>query len=222
MRQHLLRHLLSNHSLLLLQRLGRARQDPVAAHATKVSDDAMADETTPVIVVARTQVRVGNATTIVAIVTTAIEAQVVQVVKVASEAQVLKVASEVKAAFERKVAVMVVATEAVLASDLHAAAVVTDHVAKAGRTRVVGLSKAPTGAPTPTGAPIRVPGRIRLRVLTRAAVSTEAAAASRAHVPIRVVASIKAPGVISLRVRINHPALIRAKAPFETTSVTAR
>lgn len=204
MRQHLLRHRLSNHSLLLLQRLGRARQDPVAAHAIKVSDDAMADETTPVIVVARTQVRVGNATTIVAIVTTA------------SEAQVVKVASEVKAAFERKVAVTVVATEAALASDLHAAAVVTDHAAKAGRTRVVGLSKAPTGAP------IRVPGRIRLRVLTRAAVSTEAAAANRAPVRIRVVASIKAPGVISLRARINHPALIRAKAPFETTSVTAR
>jgi hypothetical protein len=216
MRQRLLRHLLSNHSLLLLQRPGRARQDPVAAHAIKVSDDAMADETTPVIVVARTQVRVGNATTIVAIVTTASEAQVVQVVKVASEAQVVKVASEVKAAFERKVAVTVVAMEAALASDLHAAAVVTDHAAKAGRTRVVGLSKAPTGAP------IRVPGRIRLRVLTRAAVSTEVAAASRAPVPIRVVASIKAPGVISLRARINHPALIRAKAPFETTSVTAR
>jgi hypothetical protein len=211
MRQHLLRHLRSNHSLLLLQRLGRARQDPVAARAIKVSDDAMADETTPVIVVALgTQVRVGSATTIVAIVTTAIEAQV------------LKVAIEVKAAFERKVAVTVVATEAVLASDLHAAAVVTDHAAKAGRTRVVGLSKALTDAPTPTGAPIRVPGRIRLRVLTRAAVSTEVAAASRAPVPIRVVASIKAPGVISLRARINHPALIRAKAPFETTSVTAR
>jgi hypothetical protein len=219
MRQHLRRHLLSNHSLPLLQRLGRARQDQGAAHAIKVSDDAMADEITPVIVVARTQVRVGNATTIVAIVTTAIE---VQVAKVASEAQVLKVAIGVKAAFERKVAVTVVATEAVLASDLHAAAVVTDHAAKAGRTRVVGLSKAPTGALTPTGAPIRVPGRIRLRVLTRAAVSTEAAAASRAPVPIKVVASIKAPGVISLRPRINHPALIRAKAPFETTSVTAR
>jgi hypothetical protein len=204
MRQHLLRHLLSTHSLLLLQRLDRARQDPVAAHAIKVSDDAMADETTPVNVVARTQVRVGNATTIVAIVTTAIEAQV------------LKVATEVKAAFERKVAVTVVATEAVLASDLHAVAVVTDHAAKGGRTRVVGLSKAPTGAP------IRVPGRIRLRVLTRAAVSTEAAAANRAPVRIRVVASIKAPGAISLRARINHPALIRAKAPFETTSVTAR
>ena len=205
--QHLLRHLLSKHSLLLLQRLGRARQDPVAAHAIKVSDDATAGETTRVIVVARTLVRVGNATTIVAIVTTAIEAQVV------------KVASEVKAAFERKVAVTVVATEAALASDPHAAAIVTigtDHAAKAGRTRVVGSSKAPTGAP------IRVPGRIRLLVLTRAAVSTEAAVANRVPVPIRVVASIKAPAAISLRARINHPALIRAKAPFETTSVTAR
>jgi hypothetical protein len=53
-------------------------------------------------------------------------------------------------------------------------------------------------------------------------VSTEAAAANRAPVPIRVVASIKALGAISLRARINNPALIRAKAPFETTSVTAR
>ena len=209
-RQHLLRHLLSNHSLLLLQRLGQARRDPVAAHAIKVSDDAMAGETTRVIVVTRTQVRVGNAMTIVAIVTTA------------TEAQVVKVAIEVKAAFARKVAATVVATEAALASDPHAAAVVTDHAAKAGRTRVVGLSKAPTGVPTPTGAPIRVSDRIRLRVLTRAAVSTEVAAASRAPVPIRVVAPIKAPGVISLHARINHPALIRAKSPFETTSVTAR
>src|ERR1700738_1054788 len=128
MRQHLLRHLLWQHSLHLLQRPGRARQDPEAAHATKVSDDAMAGETTPVIVVARTLVRVGNATTIVAIVTTAIEAQVV------------KVASEVKAPCGQKVAVTVVAPEAALASDLHAAAVVTDLAAKAGRTRVVGLS----------------------------------------------------------------------------------
>ena len=205
MRQRLLQRLLSKYnSLRLLQRLGRVRQDPVAVHAIKVSDDAMAGETTPVIVVARTQVRVGTATTVVAIATTAIEALVG------------KVASEVKPELERKVAVTVVAMEAALASAPHVVAIVTDHVARVGRTKVVGLSKAPTDAL------IRVPGRIRLRVLMRAAVSTEAAVASRAPVVIRVAASIKAPAAISLRARINLPALNRAKARFETTLATAR
>jgi hypothetical protein len=152
-RQRLLRHLLSKHSLRLLQRFGRARRDPVAAHAIKVSDDAMAGVTTPVIAAALIQVRAGTATTIVAIVTTAIEALVV------------KVASEVKPAVERKVAVTVVATEAALASARHVVAIVTDRAVKAGRTRAVGLSKAQTGAP------IKVVGRrIKVRVLTRAVV----------------------------------------------------
>jgi len=222
MRQRLLQRLLSKYnSLRLLQRLGLARQDPVAVHAIKVSDDAMAGETTPVIVVARTQVRVGTATTVVAIATTVIEALVV-------EALVVRVASEVKVALERKVAVTVVAMEAALASAPHVVAIVTDHAARVGRTRVVGLSKAPTDAL------IRVPGRIRLRVLMRAAVSTEAAVASRtaaasrvaasirAPAVIRVAASIKAPAMISLCARINLPALNRAKARFETTLATAR
>jgi hypothetical protein len=203
MRQRLLRHLLSNHSLRLLRQLDRARRDPVAAHAIKVSDVAMAGETTPVTAAVRTQVRVGTATTIVVIVTTAIEALVV------------KVASGVKAELARKVAVTVDAMEAVLASAPHAVAIAMGHAAKAGRTRVVGLSKAPTGAP------IRMPGRISLRVLTRAPDSNEAAVASRAPVR-RVAASIKVPETISLRARTNHLDLNRAKAPFETTLVTAR
>ena len=203
--QRLLRHLLSKHSLRRLQRLDRARQGhPVAAHAIKVSDVAMAGETTPVTVAARTQVRVGTAMTVVAIVTIAIEAPVV------------KVASEVKAEPDLKVAVTVVATEAALASVRHAVAIVMDHAVKAGRTRVVVTSKVPTAAP------IRVLGRIRLRAQTRAAVSTAAAVVSKVPVPIRVAASIKAPGVISLRARINRPVLSRAKARFETTLVTAQ
>jgi len=197
MRRQLRRPLPKYSSLHLQQRLVRVRQDPVAAHAIKVSDDAMAAETTLAIEVARTQVRAGTATTVVAIVTIAIEAPVV------------KVGSEVKRAPERKVAVTVVATEAALASGPRAVAIVTDHAARVGRTRVVDLSKASTDAL------IRVPGRIRLRVPTRAAAWIEAVAASKAHVLTRGTASIKASGVISL------PALNRAKARFEMTLATA-
>ena len=200
--QRLLRHQLSKHSLRLLQRLDRARPDhPVAAHAIKVSDVAMAGETTPVTVAAQTQVRVGNATIVV-------------IVTIAIETQVVKVASEVKARLDRKVAVTVVATEAAHASVRHVVAIVRDHAVKGGRIKVVVSSKASTAVP------IRVLDRIRLRVRTRVAVST-AAVASRVPVLIRVAALIKAPGMISLRARINHPALSREKARSETTLVTA-
>jgi hypothetical protein len=196
MRQHLLRHP-SKHQPRLLQPIERARRAPVADRAIRVSDGAMAAETTPPVIAAmRTQVLVGTGTTIVVTATTVIEAIG------------LKVASEAKAPCEQKVAAMAAVIPVVkvgaLASAPHVAAVVTDHAAKVGRTQVAGWSKA--FAEIRMGAPIKVFGRIRVSALTRAA------------------DSIKAHGAISLRARINQHALIRADGPTKpslaTTSAT--
>lgn len=172
------------------QRLPRLVVPPhpdLAADLAMVSDDAMADETTPVSVAKRTRVRVETATTVVAIATTVIEATAA-------------VKAEVKAPFEQKVAVMVVVTVAALASARHVAAAVA---AKAGRTRVAGPRKAPVE--TRTGdLPIRVRVQIKLHALMhpagsirmpdapiRAADSSKLVAATRPDAPIRVAGSSK-------------------------------
>lgn len=147
-----------------------------------VSDNAMADETTPVNGTTRTPVRVGTAMTVVVI-----------------EATAVKAASEAKAAFEQRFAVMVVVTVVALASVRHVAAAVG---AKGGRTKVVGPRKALVEIRT--GESIRVRVQIKphalmylagsIRVLDapiRAAGSTRTVVANKAVAPIRVAGSIR-------------------------------
>jgi hypothetical protein len=186
-----------------------------------VSDDAMADETTPPVNVAtRTPVRVGTAMTVVAIVTTVIEA--------------IAVKAEAKAAFEQRAAVMVVAMVVALASVPHGAAAVA---ARVGRTRVVGSSKVLVGIRM--GAPIRVSVQIKPRALMRlaglikvpdarirAADSSPAVVEIRADEPIKVavlnkaVAASKADALIKVAGSSKGVVAIKMDAPTKVAAST--